>query len=124
MLNVRNIFVENSYIGRNSTEFILSDAVVDNIMLLPRYETTSSDDSSTEESSSDSDDECVGNEYAPMEENSSLLAAEKQHCENKPVDVQEAVQVQDSEPEKVEIRERYCLCLSCMFKTCMLGKLS
>ncbi|KAJ7335513.1 hypothetical protein JRQ81_013454 [Phrynocephalus forsythii] len=74
------------------------------------YETTSSDDSSTEESSSDSDDECVGNEYAPMEENSSLVAIEKQHgvnSEDKPVGVQEVLHVQDLEPEKVEIRERY-----------------
>ncbi|XP_020661315.3 KN motif and ankyrin repeat domain-containing protein 1 isoform X1 [Pogona vitticeps] len=75
------------------------------------YETTSSDDSSTEESSSsDSDDECVGNEYAPTEENSSLLAIEKQHGVNskdEPVGLQEAIQVQDPEPEKVEIRERY-----------------
>ncbi|KAH0628293.1 hypothetical protein JD844_009218, partial [Phrynosoma platyrhinos] len=75
------------------------------------YETTSSDDSSSEESSSsESDDECVGNKYAQIEENCSLLSAEEQHGLNREdtsVRVEGVVQVQEPEPEKVEIRERY-----------------
>ncbi|XP_062985372.1 KN motif and ankyrin repeat domain-containing protein 1 isoform X2 [Elgaria multicarinata webbii] len=76
------------------------------------YETTSSDDSSSEESSSsESDDECVGNEYARIEENVRLLEVQGQHVLNtedvKSVRGEETVQAQEPEPEKVEIRERY-----------------
>nr|XP_034953371.1 KN motif and ankyrin repeat domain-containing protein 1 isoform X2 [Zootoca vivipara] len=76
------------------------------------YETTSSDDSSSEESSSsESDDECVGNAYAQIEENGSLLAVEGQTEINtgdvKSARVEEMVEAQETEMEKVEIRERY-----------------
>ncbi|XP_065406517.1 KN motif and ankyrin repeat domain-containing protein 1 isoform X3 [Chrysemys picta bellii] len=70
------------------------------------YETTSSDESSSEESSSsESDDECEGNEYSlhKMEGGHHELNAEDVGC----VGVDEEVQAQESEPEKVEIRERY-----------------
>ncbi|XP_015281562.1 PREDICTED: KN motif and ankyrin repeat domain-containing protein 1 isoform X2 [Gekko japonicus] len=76
------------------------------------YETTSSDDSSSEESSSsESDDECDGNGYVQIEENGSLLKVDGQQRLNKEdiksVHVEEQHQVQEAEPEKVEIRERY-----------------
>ncbi|XP_061484831.1 KN motif and ankyrin repeat domain-containing protein 1 [Rhineura floridana] len=76
------------------------------------YETTSSDDSSSEESSSsESDDECVGNEYVEIEANGSLLEMEGQREINneviKSARVEETVPVQETEMEKVEIRERY-----------------
>ncbi|XP_077201001.1 KN motif and ankyrin repeat domain-containing protein 1 isoform X2 [Paroedura picta] len=75
------------------------------------YETTSSDDSSSEESSSsESDDECDGNGYVQIEENSSLIKVEGQQGLNediKSVHVEEQHQIQEAEPEKVEIRERY-----------------
>ncbi|XP_048359123.1 KN motif and ankyrin repeat domain-containing protein 1 isoform X2 [Sphaerodactylus townsendi] len=76
------------------------------------YETTSSDDSSSEESSSsESDDECHGNGYVQIEENGSLLNVDGQQGLNneeiKSFHVEEQHQVQEAEPEKVEIRERY-----------------
>ncbi|TFK15510.1 transient receptor potential cation channel subfamily M member 3 [Platysternon megacephalum] len=77
------------------------------------YETTSSDESSSEESSSsESDDECEGNEYSHHEERRSLHKMEGGHHELNAEDVgcvgmDEEVQAQESEPEKVEIRERY-----------------
>ncbi|XP_044302528.1 KN motif and ankyrin repeat domain-containing protein 1 isoform X1 [Varanus komodoensis] len=65
------------------------------------YETTSSDDSSSEESSSsESDDECVGNQYAEIEDHA-LSSEDVKSVQS------EVVQLQESEPEKVEIRERY-----------------
>ncbi|XP_053887681.1 KN motif and ankyrin repeat domain-containing protein 1 isoform X2 [Malaclemys terrapin pileata] len=77
------------------------------------YETTSSDESSSEESSSsESDDECEGNEYSHQEQRRSLHKMEGGHHELNAEDVgcvgvDEEVQAQESEPEKVEIRERY-----------------
>ncbi|KAM9137653.1 KN motif and ankyrin repeat domain-containing protein 1 isoform 2-T2 [Pangshura tecta] len=77
------------------------------------YETTSSDESSSEESSSsESDDECEGNEYSHQEERRSQQKMEGGHHELNAEDVgcvgvNEEVQAQESEPEKVEIRERY-----------------
>ncbi|XP_039400005.1 KN motif and ankyrin repeat domain-containing protein 1 isoform X2 [Mauremys reevesii] len=77
------------------------------------YETTSSDESSSEESSSsESDDECEGNEYSHQEERRSRHKMEGGHHELNAEDVgcvgvNEEVQAQESDPEKVEIRERY-----------------
>ncbi|XP_077672542.1 KN motif and ankyrin repeat domain-containing protein 1 isoform X1 [Eretmochelys imbricata] len=77
------------------------------------YETTSSDESSSEESSSsESDDEGEGDEYSHQEERYSLHKMEGGHHELNAEDVgcvgvDEEVQAQESEPEKVEIRERY-----------------
>ncbi|XP_024055933.1 KN motif and ankyrin repeat domain-containing protein 1 isoform X2 [Terrapene carolina triunguis] len=77
------------------------------------YETTSSDESSSEESSSsESDDECEGNEYSHQEQRRSLHKMEGGHHELNAEDVgcvgvDEEVQAQESEPEKVEVRERY-----------------
>ncbi|XP_053153294.1 KN motif and ankyrin repeat domain-containing protein 1 isoform X2 [Hemicordylus capensis] len=76
------------------------------------YETTSSDDSSSEESSSsESDDECDEYGYAQIEENGSLLEIEGQHGlkseDVKSVRAEEVVESRETEPEKVEIRERY-----------------
>ncbi|XP_034630407.1 KN motif and ankyrin repeat domain-containing protein 1 isoform X2 [Trachemys scripta elegans] len=77
------------------------------------YETTSSDESSSEESSSsESDDECEGNEYSHQEQRRSPHKMEGGHHELNAEDVgcvgvDEEVQAQESEPEKVEIRERY-----------------
>uniref|UniRef100_A0A452I7T0 Uncharacterized protein n=1 Tax=Gopherus agassizii TaxID=38772 RepID=A0A452I7T0_9SAUR len=77
------------------------------------YETTSSDESSSEESSSsESDDECEGNEYSHQEERCDRHKMEGGHHELNAEDVgcvgvNEEVQAQESEPEKVEIRERY-----------------
>lgn len=90
----------------------LNNRVLIEKTLLPRYETTSSDDSSSEESSSsESDDECDGNGYVQIEENGSLLTVDGQQGLNKEdiksVHVEEQHQVQEAEPEKVEIRERY-----------------
>ncbi|XP_067425294.1 KN motif and ankyrin repeat domain-containing protein 1 isoform X3 [Emydura macquarii macquarii] len=77
------------------------------------YETTSSDDSSSEESSSsESDDECEDNEDSHQEERHSLHEMEgglhelnAEDVGSVPVD--EEMHAQESEPEKVEIRERY-----------------
>ncbi|XP_038625365.1 KN motif and ankyrin repeat domain-containing protein 1 isoform X2 [Tachyglossus aculeatus] len=79
------------------------------------YETTSSDESSSDESSSsESDDECDVNEYSheeEEEESSPPGTAEGLHAVDqdgfKPAGVEDEIQVQGSEPEKVEIRERY-----------------
>lgn len=81
------------------------------------YETTSSDDSSSDESSSsESDDECDVIEYPPEEEEEeededTLRMAEGHHAVNmegcKSARVEDEMQVQECEPEKVEIRERY-----------------
>ncbi|XP_054439033.1 KN motif and ankyrin repeat domain-containing protein 1 isoform X2 [Pteronotus mesoamericanus] len=81
------------------------------------YETTSSDDSSSDESSSsESDDECDVIEYPPEEEEEeededSRGMAEGHHAVNmegcKSARVEDEMQVQECEPEKVEIRERY-----------------
>ncbi|XP_019585743.2 KN motif and ankyrin repeat domain-containing protein 1 isoform X1 [Rhinolophus sinicus] len=82
------------------------------------YETTSSDDSSSEESSSsESDDECDVIEYPPEEEEEeeededTRGMAEGHHAVNmegcKSARVEDEMQVQECEPEKVEIRERY-----------------
>ncbi|XP_026531375.1 KN motif and ankyrin repeat domain-containing protein 1 isoform X2 [Notechis scutatus] len=73
------------------------------------YETTSSDDSSSEESSSsESDDECAGNEYIQIE-NSSVLEREHRLIgkDVKSVQEEEIMHVQETEPENVEIHERY-----------------
>ncbi|XP_050617692.1 KN motif and ankyrin repeat domain-containing protein 1 isoform X1 [Macaca thibetana thibetana] len=81
------------------------------------YETTSSDDSSSDESSSsESDDECDVIEY-PLEEEEeeededTRGMAEGHHAVNiegfKSARVEDEMQVQECEPEKVEIRERY-----------------
>lgn len=82
----------------------------------PRYETTSSDDSSSDESSSsESDDECDVIEYPPEEEEEeededTRGMAEGHHAVNmegcKSARVEDEMQVQECEPEKVEIRER------------------
>ncbi|CAK6433983.1 unnamed protein product [Pipistrellus nathusii] len=82
------------------------------------YETTSSDDSSSEESSSsESDDECDVIEYPPEDEEedeededtrgmaAGHQAVNVEGC--KSARVEDEVQVQECEPEKVEIRERY-----------------
>lgn len=85
--------------------------------LPPRYETTSSDDSSSDESSSsDSDDACDVLEYPPEEEEDEEEdedirgMAEGHHAVNiegfKSARVEDEMQVQECEPEKVEIRER------------------
>lgn len=86
--------------------------------LPPRYETTSSDDSSSDESSSsESDDECDVTEYPPEEEEEeeeenedTRGMAEGHHAVNiegfKSARVDHETQVQECEPEKVEIRER------------------
>uniref|UniRef100_A0A9L0SG35 KN motif and ankyrin repeat domains 1 n=1 Tax=Equus caballus TaxID=9796 RepID=A0A9L0SG35_HORSE len=82
------------------------------------YETTSSDDSSSDESSSsESDDECDAIEYPPEEEEEeeededTRGMAEGHHAVNvegfKSTRVEDEMQVQECEPEKVEIRERY-----------------
>ncbi|XP_053430297.1 KN motif and ankyrin repeat domain-containing protein 1 isoform X5 [Nycticebus coucang] len=78
------------------------------------YETTSSDDSSSDESSSsESDDECDVIEYPPEEEEEEDTRgmAEGHHAVNiegfKSARVEDEMQVQECEPEKVEIRERY-----------------
>ncbi|XP_014702243.2 KN motif and ankyrin repeat domain-containing protein 1 isoform X1 [Equus asinus] len=82
------------------------------------YETTSSDDSSSDESSSsESDDECDAIEYPPEEEEEeeededTRGMAEGHHAVNvegfKSARVEDEMQVQECEPEKVEIRERY-----------------
>ncbi|XP_013010527.1 KN motif and ankyrin repeat domain-containing protein 1 isoform X3 [Cavia porcellus] len=83
------------------------------------YETTSSDDSSSDESSSsESDDECDVTEYPPEEEEEeeeenedTRGMAEGHHAVNiegfKSARVDHETQVQECEPEKVEIRERY-----------------
>lgn len=82
------------------------------------YETTSSDDSSSDESSSsESDDECDALEYPPEEEEEEEKEedtrgmAEGHHAVNiegfKSARVEDEMQVQECEPEKVEIRERY-----------------
>ncbi|KAK2492368.1 hypothetical protein MC885_008685, partial [Smutsia gigantea] len=82
------------------------------------YETTSSDDSSSDESSSsESDDECDVIEYSPEEEEEeeedgdTRGVAEGHHAINiegfKSARVEDEMQVQECEPEKVEIRERY-----------------
>ncbi|KAL2781418.1 KN motif and ankyrin repeat domain-containing protein 1 isoform d [Daubentonia madagascariensis] len=83
------------------------------------YETTSSDDSSSDESSSsESDDECDVIEYPPEEEEEeeeededTRGMAEGHHAVNiegfKSARVEDEMQVQEYEPEKVEIRERY-----------------
>nr|XP_020019174.1 KN motif and ankyrin repeat domain-containing protein 1 [Castor canadensis] len=82
------------------------------------YETTSSDDSSSDESSSsDSDDACDVLEYPPEEEEDEEEdedirgMAEGHHAVNiegfKSARVEDEMQVQECEPEKVEIRERY-----------------
>uniref|UniRef100_A0A8C2W5P2 KN motif and ankyrin repeat domains 1 n=1 Tax=Chinchilla lanigera TaxID=34839 RepID=A0A8C2W5P2_CHILA len=82
------------------------------------YETTSSDDSSSDESSSsESDDECDVIEYPPAEEEEeeededTRGMAEGHHAVNmegfKAARVDHEMQVQECEPEKVEIRERY-----------------
>ncbi|XP_075864769.1 KN motif and ankyrin repeat domain-containing protein 1 isoform X3 [Microcebus murinus] len=83
------------------------------------YETTSSDDSSSDESSSsESDDECDVIEYPPEEEEEeeeededTRGMAEGHHAVNiegfKSARVEDEMQVQECEPEKVEIRERY-----------------
>ncbi|XP_042555286.1 KN motif and ankyrin repeat domain-containing protein 1 isoform X1 [Dipodomys spectabilis] len=84
------------------------------------YETTSSDDSSSDESSSsESDDECDVIEYPPEEEEEeeeedeedTQGMAEGHHAINnegfKSARVEDETQVQECEPEKVEIRERY-----------------
>ncbi|XP_046315328.1 KN motif and ankyrin repeat domain-containing protein 1 isoform X3 [Marmota monax] len=82
------------------------------------YETTSSDDSSSDESSSsESDDECDVIEYPPEEEeeeeeeDDTRGMAEGHHAVNiegfKSTRVDDEMQVQECEPEKVEIRERY-----------------
>ncbi|XP_037707107.1 KN motif and ankyrin repeat domain-containing protein 1 isoform X3 [Choloepus didactylus] len=79
------------------------------------YETTSSDDSSSEESSSsESDDECDVLEYPPEEEEEDedpQGMAQGHHAVNiegfKSTRVEDEIQVQECEPEKVEIRERY-----------------
>ncbi|KAM6183935.1 KN motif and ankyrin repeat domain-containing protein 1 isoform 1-T1 [Erethizon dorsatum] len=82
------------------------------------YETTSSDDSSSDESSSsESDDECDVIEYPPEEEEEEEEnedprgMAEGHHAVNieglKSARVDHEMQVQECEPEKVEIRERY-----------------
>ncbi|XP_048189008.1 KN motif and ankyrin repeat domain-containing protein 1 isoform X2 [Perognathus longimembris pacificus] len=83
------------------------------------YETTSSDDSSSDESSSsESDDECDVIEYPPEEEEAEeedeedpRRMAEGHHAVNnegfKSARVEDEIQVQECEPEKVEIRERY-----------------
>ncbi|XP_032146872.1 KN motif and ankyrin repeat domain-containing protein 1 isoform X1 [Sapajus apella] len=82
------------------------------------YETTSSDDSSSDESSSsESDDECDVIEY-PLEEEEeeeededTRGMAQGHHAVNidgfKSARVEDEMQVQECEPEKVEIRERY-----------------
>ncbi|XP_008587391.1 PREDICTED: KN motif and ankyrin repeat domain-containing protein 1 [Galeopterus variegatus] len=81
------------------------------------YETTSSDDSSSDESSSsESDDECDVIE-CPLEEEDeeededTRGVAEGHHAVNiegfKSTRVEDEMQVQECEPEKVEIRERY-----------------
>uniref|UniRef100_A0A5F8GH38 KN motif and ankyrin repeat domains 1 n=1 Tax=Monodelphis domestica TaxID=13616 RepID=A0A5F8GH38_MONDO len=75
------------------------------------YETTSSDDSSSDESSSsESDDECDVLEEELVEENTQGMA-EGQHAVNvesfRSVSVENEIKVQESKPEKVEIRERY-----------------
>lgn len=88
-----------------------------NSQLPPRYETTSSDDSSSEESSSsESDDECDVIEYPPEEEEedeededtrgmaAGHQAVNVEGC--KSARVEDEMQVQECEPEKVEIRER------------------
>ncbi|XP_006152506.1 KN motif and ankyrin repeat domain-containing protein 1 isoform X1 [Tupaia chinensis] len=82
------------------------------------YETTSSDDSSSDESSSsESDDECDVSEYPPEEEEEEEEdedirgMAQGHHAVNiegfKSIRVEDEMQVQECEPEKVEIRERY-----------------
>ncbi|KAM5299416.1 KN motif and ankyrin repeat domain-containing protein 1 isoform 2-T2 [Ctenodactylus gundi] len=80
------------------------------------YETTSSDDSSSDESSSESDDEYDIIEYPPEEEEEeededTRGVAEGHHAVNiqgfKSARVDHEMQVQECEPEKVEIRERY-----------------
>ncbi|XP_058157705.1 KN motif and ankyrin repeat domain-containing protein 1 isoform X1 [Dasypus novemcinctus] len=82
------------------------------------YETTSSDDSSSDESSSsESDDECDVTEYPPEEEEEEEEDEDTQgvarghHAVNfegfKSTRVEDEMQVQECEPEKVEIRERY-----------------
>ncbi|XP_008064260.1 KN motif and ankyrin repeat domain-containing protein 1 [Carlito syrichta] len=82
------------------------------------YETTSSDDSSSDESSSsESDDECDVIDYPPEEEEEeeededTRGMAEGHHAINiegfKSARVEDEIQVQECEPEKVEIRERY-----------------
>ncbi|XP_036917614.1 KN motif and ankyrin repeat domain-containing protein 1 isoform X1 [Sturnira hondurensis] len=81
------------------------------------YETTSSDGSSSDESSSsESDDECDVLEYPPEEEEDeededTRGMAEGHHAVNmegcKSARVEDEMQVQECEPEKVEIRERY-----------------
>uniref|UniRef100_G1NVE3 KN motif and ankyrin repeat domains 1 n=1 Tax=Myotis lucifugus TaxID=59463 RepID=G1NVE3_MYOLU len=82
------------------------------------YETTSSDDSSSEESSSsESEDECDVIEYPPEEEEedeededtrgtaAGHHAVDVEGCRS--ARVEDEMQVQECEPEKVEIRERY-----------------
>ncbi|XP_077004445.1 KN motif and ankyrin repeat domain-containing protein 1 isoform X2 [Tamandua tetradactyla] len=80
------------------------------------YETTSSDESSSDESSSsESDDECDVIEYPPEEEEEEDKEprgmAQGHHAVNiegfKSTRVEDEIQVQECEPEKVEIRERY-----------------
>ncbi|XP_066113242.1 KN motif and ankyrin repeat domain-containing protein 1 isoform X1 [Saccopteryx bilineata] len=82
------------------------------------YETTSSDDSSSDESSSsESDDECDVTEYPPEEEEEEEEdedprgVVEEHHAVNregcKSARMEDEMQVPESEPEKVEIRERY-----------------
>ncbi|XP_036117014.1 KN motif and ankyrin repeat domain-containing protein 1 isoform X1 [Molossus molossus] len=82
------------------------------------YETTSSDESSSEESSSsESDDECDVIEYPPEDEEEEAEdedtrgMAEGHPAVNvegyKATRVEDEMQVQECEPEKVEIRERY-----------------
>uniref|UniRef100_A0A8C5KYY7 KN motif and ankyrin repeat domains 1 n=1 Tax=Jaculus jaculus TaxID=51337 RepID=A0A8C5KYY7_JACJA len=82
------------------------------------YETTSSDDSSSDESSSsESDDECDVTQYPPEEaeeeeeDEDTRGMAQGHHAVNiegfKSARVEDEMQVQECEPEKVEIRERY-----------------
>lgn len=78
------------------------------------YETTSSDDSGSDESSSsESDDECDVLESPPAEEEDEDIrgVAEGRHGVSmegfQSARVEDEVQVHKSDPEKVEIRERY-----------------